>query len=200
MHIIVAIVGMTGSGKSTAAGCLVDRGWLHIRFGQATIDRLKEEGKAKSIRRTRRRCGNSCAATMAWVRLALLSLSAIEEGLKHDHVVIDGMYSWSEHKILKEAYGDRIHVVAVVSSPKTRYERLEHRVHDAKNDPQYRMRPLKADEARKRDHAEIENIEKGGPIAMADFTVVNESMPQNMIDALLAYVDRINPSYPHTSS
>ncbi len=199
MHIIVAIVGMTGSGKSTAAGCLVDRGWRHIRFGQATIDRLKEEGKAinpeneKTMREQLRRDHGMGA-------FALLSLSAIEEGLKHDHVVIDGMYSWSEHKILKEAYGDRIHVVAVVSSPKTRYERLEHRVHDAKNDPQYRMRPLKADEARKRDHAEIENIEKGGPIAMADFTVVNESTPQNMIDALLAYVDRVNPSQPHTSS
>ena len=199
MHIIVAIVGMTGSGKSTAAGCLVDRGWRHIRFGQATIDRLKEEGKAinpeneKTMREQLRRDHGMGA-------FALLSLSAIEEGLKHDHVVIDGMYSWSEHKILKEAYGDRIHVVAVVSSPKTRYERLEHRVHDAKNDPQYRMRPLKSDEARKRDHAEIENIEKGGPIAMADFTVVNESTPQNMIDALLAYVDRVNPSQPHTSS
>ncbi len=199
MHIIVAIVGMTGSGKSTAAGCLVDRGWRHIRFGQVTIDRLKEEGKAinpeneKTMREQLRRDHGMGA-------FALLSLSAIEEGLKHDHVVIDGMYSWSEHKILKEAYGDRIHVVAVVSSPKTRYERLEHRVHDAKNDPQYRMRPLKADEARKRDHAEIENIEKGGPIAMADYTVVNESTPQNMIDALLAYVDRVNPSQPHTSS
>ena len=199
MHIIVAIVGMTGSGKSTAAGCLVGRGWRHIRFGQVTIDRLKEEGREispeneKTMREQLRRDHGMGA-------FALISLAAIEEGLKQDHVVIDGMYSWSEHKILKEAYGDRIHVVAVASSPKTRYERLEQRVHDAENDPQYRMRPLKADEARKRDHAEIENIEKGGPIAMADFTVVNESTPQNMIDALLAYVDHVNPSQPHTSS
>ena len=43
MNIIVAIVGMTGSGKSTASECLVNRGWHHIRFGQVTIDRLKEE-------------------------------------------------------------------------------------------------------------------------------------------------------------
>ncbi len=193
MHIIVAIVGMTGSGKSTAAGCLVGRGWRHIRFGQVTIDRLKEEGREinpenEKTKREQLRRDHGMGA------FALLSLSAIEEGLKHDHVVIDGMYSWSEHKILKEAYGDRVHVVAVASSPKTRYERLEHRVHDAQKDPQYRMRPLTSDEARKRDHAEIENIEKGGPIAMADFTVVNESTPQDMIDALLAYVDRVIPS------
>ena len=43
MNIIVAIVGMTGSGKSTASECLVNRGWHHIRFGQVTIDRLKED-------------------------------------------------------------------------------------------------------------------------------------------------------------
>jgi hypothetical protein len=36
------------------------------------------------------------------------------------------------------------------------------------------MRRLTPGQARKRDYAEIENIEKGGPIAMADFTVVNE--------------------------
>ncbi len=190
MHCIVAIVGMAGSGKSTAAECLVARGWRHIRFGQVTIDRLTEERRAinpeneKEMReRLRREHGMAV--------FALLSLPAIEEGLKHGHVVIDGLYSWSEHKLLKETYGERIRVVAVVSSPKTRYTRLENRVHDAQKDPGFRMRPLRADEARKRDHAEIENIEKGGPIAMADFTVVNEQAPQDMIDAMLAYVDRL---------
>jgi len=190
MHLIVAIVGMTGSGKSTAAECLVDRGWRHIRFGQVTIDRLRAEGREvnpeneKEMREGLRRHHGMGA-------FAILSLPAIEEGLKHGHVVIDGLYSWSEHKILKETFGDRIHVVAVVSSPKTRYRRLEHRTHDARTDPQFRMRPLTADEARKRDHAEIENIEKGGPIAMADFTIVNESAPQDLVDAVLAYVDRV---------
>ena len=190
MHIIIAIVGMTGSGKSTAAECLIDRGWRHIRFGQVTIDRLKEAGREinpeneKETREQLRRDHGMGA-------FALLSLPAIEEGLERGHVVIDGLYSWSEHKILKEAYGDRIHVVAVVSSPKIRYSRLQNRVHDARKDPQFRMRPLSEDEARRRDHAEIENIEKGGPIAMADFTVVNESTPRDMIDRLLAYVDRV---------
>ena len=193
MNLIVAIVGMTGSGKSTAAECLIARGWRHVRFGQVTIDRLREEGRdinpenEKQMREQLRRDHGMGA-------FALLSLPAIEEGLEQGHVVIDGMYSWSEQKILKEAFGERIHVVAVVSSPKTRYSRLENRVHDARKDPLFRMRPLTAEEARKRDHAEIENIEKGGPIAMADFTVVNESAPQDLIDAVLAYVDRVTAS------
>jgi len=193
MNIIVAIVGMTGSGKSTASECLVNRGWHHIRFGQVTIDRLKEDRREinpeteKNMREQLRRDHGMGA-------FALLSLAAIEEGLKHEHVVIDGLYSWSEYKILRETYGNRIHVVAIVASPKTRYERLENRVHDSQNDPNYRMRPLRLGEAQMRDHAEIENIEKGGPIAMADFTVVNESSQQNMIDALFTYVDQVIPS------
>jgi dephospho-CoA kinase len=36
-------------------------------------------------------------------------------------------------------------------------------------------RPLTLGEAASRDRAEIENINKGGPIAMADFTIINES-------------------------
>ena len=184
---------MTGSGKSTASECLVNRGWHHIRFGQVTIDRLKEDRREinpeteKNMREQLRRDHGMGA-------FALLSLAAIEEGLKHEHVVIDGLYSWSEYKILRETYGNRIHVVAIVASPKTRYERLENRVHDSQNDPNYRMRPLRLGEAQMRDHAEIENIEKGGPIAMADFTVVNESSQQNMIDALFTYVDQVIPS------
>ena len=36
-------------------------------------------------------------------------------------------------------------------------------------------RGLTLEEATNRDRAEIENINKGGPIAMADFTVINEA-------------------------
>ena len=56
-------------------------------------------------------------------------------------------------------------VVAVYASPETRYERLGKR----------QVRPLTSAEAASRDIAEIENTNKGGPIAMADFTIVNET-------------------------
>jgi len=36
-----------------------------------------------------------------------------------------------------------------------------------------RSRPFTTEEAKARDYAEIENIEKGGPIAMADFAIIN---------------------------
>jgi dephospho-CoA kinase len=36
-------------------------------------------------------------------------------------------------------------------------------------------RPLTREESAARDKAEIENLNKGGPIAMADYTLTNES-------------------------
>ena len=53
------------------------------------------------------------------------------------------------------------------------------------------MRPLSAEDARKRDYAEIENIEKGGPIAMADYTIVNEQSAGDLKSQVLAIIEEI---------
>ena len=61
-------------------------------------------------------------------------------------------------------------MVAVWASPRTRYARLTSRSN----------RRLTLEEAANRDRAEVENINKGGPIAMADFAVINESSLKNL--------------------
>jgi dephospho-CoA kinase len=173
MNRVYAIVGMCGSGKSVACDVLQQLGWQYIRFGQITIDKLRQEGRAiteeneKKMREALRREYGMGA-------YALLSLPRIEQALERGNVVIDGMYSWSEYKTLKDRFKDRLTVVSIFASPKTRYGRLQVRSHGSK-DREHRMRSLTAQQAKERDYAEIENIEKGGPIAMADYTVVNES-------------------------
>ncbi|NOQ18301.1 MAG: dephospho-CoA kinase, partial [Dehalococcoidales bacterium] len=67
--------------------------------------------------------------------------------------------------LLKGYYEEGFSLVAVWASPGTRYARLGGR----------RDRPLVVKEAASRDRSEIENASKGGPIAMADFTLINES-------------------------
>jgi dephospho-CoA kinase len=74
------------------------------------------------------------------------------------------MYSWEEYLLMRKHYGDGFKVVAVWSSPQTRYRRLAVRS----------VRPLTSGEARSRDKAEIENTNKGGPIAIAEYLIVNE--------------------------
>jgi len=49
-----------------------------------------------------------------------------------------------------------------------------------KKDPNLKYRSFSMAEAKSRDLAEIENLNKGGPIAMADYTVINEGTKEDL--------------------
>jgi len=83
---------------------------------------------------------------------------------KAQPVVIDGLYSWEEYISLKDYFSQSFLVVAIWASPEVRYGRLAVRI----------VRPLTEAEAFSRDNAEIIKLNKGGPIAMADYTIINE--------------------------
>ena len=182
MNKLVCIVGMTGAGKSVIADYLVAQGYGFLRFGQITLDIVKECGleptevNEKSIREgVRKQYGMGAYAT--------LNIPKFDELLKKGNVVGDGLYSWSEYKILREKYGVNLVVIAVYSPSKLRYARLVKRSLLA-NDAALRNRPATPESARARDYAEIENIEKGGPIAMADYTLVNIGTTEELITGL----------------
>jgi dephospho-CoA kinase len=161
---IVSVVGMTGSGKSEVAAVFRDRGFVTVRFGDITDEEVRRRGLLLTEANERPvreeiRCQQGMAA------YARLSLPKIEAALKTTNVVIDGLYSWEEYLFLKERYGEDFIVVAVWASPATRYARLAAR----------QVRPLTEQEAAARDRAELENLNKGGPIAIADYTITNEA-------------------------
>lgn len=172
---------MAGAGKSLVSDELAKQKFSYIRFGQITLDKIKENGlevneaNEKKIREDIRKEYGMGA-------FAILNIPKIDEFLKKLNVVGDGLYSWSEYKILKEKYGDSMHVIAVYAPPKLRYERLEKRT--AKKDEKMRFRVILKKDAKARDFAEIENIEKGGPIAMADFTIINNGTIDELKDQL----------------
>ena len=112
---------------------------------------------------------------------AELNLPAIDSALEHRDVVIDGLYSWEEYVFLKKHYRENFLVVAVWSSPQTRYGRLAGR----------KERGLDIEEAASRDKAEIENINKGGPIAMADFTIINDSSLEDLKQRVEKLIGRL---------
>ena len=161
---VVAIVGMTGSGKSEVARLFEEHDFTRIRFGDITDSEVAKRGlelneaNERKVRELLRREQGMAA-------YARLNLPKIDSALKNSDVVIDGLYSWEEYLFLREHYAGDFLVVAVWSSPEVRYARLA-----ARN-----IRPLTAEEAASRDRAEIENVNKGGPIAMADFTIGNQS-------------------------
>ena len=60
--------------------------------------------------------------------------------------------------------------MAIVAPKRLRHHRLTTRS----------VRPLTVEEASSRDWAEIENLEKGGPIAIADYYVHNDGTIDNL--------------------
>jgi len=160
---VVSIVGMPGSGKSEVAGMFRDKGFTTVRFGDITDEEVKKQG-LKLNENNERKARESLREKHGMDAYARLSLPRIDAALKTSNVAVDGLYSWEEYIFLKEHYGDDFVVVAVWSSPKARYARLGGR----------KIRPLTPQEAASRDRAEIENLNKGGPIALADFTVLND--------------------------
>jgi dephospho-CoA kinase len=177
---VVSIVGMTGAGKSKVARIFEENGFIRIRFGDLTDDEIKKRGldlneKNERYIRELLRKEHGMAA------YAKLNLPRIDSALEHSDVVIDGLYSWEEYIFLKTCYMEAFYVVAVWASPRTRYARLSSRLD----------RSLIQEEAAERDRAEIENINKGGPIAMADFTIINESSLENLAKEAKRIISRL---------
>lgn len=177
---VVAIVGLCGSGKSIAAEFFRKKGYKYIRFGQRVLDKVKKKIGEKSDPKLEKEIREDLREKYGMGAFAVLNKKNIDKFLKKGNVVIDGLYSWSEYKILKKEYGNNFKVIAVNSSPEIRYDRLTKRKIDAK----MINRPMFREDAMKRDISEIENIEKGGPIALADETIINNNSMEKFIEEL----------------
>lgn len=170
---LVCVCGLTGAGKSVVSDWLVNQGFQFLRFGQITLDLVKERGLAPT-EENERPIREEVRKKHGMGAYAILNLPKIGKLLETGNVVGDGLYSWSEYKVLKERYQGRLVIIAVYAPPETRYERLAARKLDAA-DTKMRNRPATLEQAKSRDYAEIENIEKAGPISMADYTILNTS-------------------------
>ncbi len=169
--LIVAIVGMPGAGKSEVARIFEENGYIRIRFGDITDEEVRKRGLPLN-EANERTVREQLRQEKGMAAYAILNLPKIEAALMNSDVIIDGLYSWEEYLFLKSRFPVNFYVVAVWTSPGTRYKRLTGR----------NKRPLSIQEASARDKAEIENVNKGGPIAIADFTITNESNLDDLIN------------------
>jgi dephospho-CoA kinase len=162
----IVLVGMPGAGKSVCVDYLKEKGLPSSYFGGITIEEVKKRGM-EVTEANERFVREDIRAKEGKGAYALRIITEIEthfdEG--NDYVVVDGLYSWTEYKIFKETLESRAIIIAVVAPKSLRHKRLAERS----------VRPLPESEADARDYAEIENLEKGGPIANADYFLANEA-------------------------
>lgn len=163
---IVAFVGLTGSGKSAAVDYVTEKGYPKVYFGGILYQAMREAGLTPGDwavenpfrEDIRKREGNDFV-----VKRAVKQINDLIAAGQH-RIVADGIYSWTEYKIMKHEFPGELDIIAITTPRHLRYHRLTTRAD----------RPLTEAEAQTRDWAEIENIEKGGPIAMADHFIMND--------------------------
>lgn len=184
MYKLIAIVGMSGSGKSIATDYLESIGWKKLYFGGITYKLMKEQGiertpdgkSEKEFREgLRKKYGMACYAKFLE--------EDIREAIKDNDVVLDGLYSWDEYKYLIERF-ENLKLVCIVADKGLRYERVGKRVDRAFN----------RDDIIYRDLSEIENLAKGGPIAYADYFILNNTTVDdyiNRLNGILISIDRL---------
>jgi dephospho-CoA kinase len=155
---------MPGSGKTEAITYLEEKHhWKKVWFGQITIDEVLRRGLAitpENERMVREELRNQNGRDYYAKRVTEL-VDTMDESV----VLVESLYMWTEYIVLKDHYGDNLKTIAIHASPNVRYRRLENR-------PE---RPLTRAQAIERDRAQIEFLEQGGPITMADVMIVNET-------------------------
>ena len=162
---IIALVGLAGSGKSSAVEYLTKKGFPKIYFGGVIYKAMEEAGieptwdnQQKFREEIRQREGKDFVIK----RVIKNVHDLINAG--QNKIVLDGLYTWSEYKILKHEFPGQVVVIAIVTPKHLRYQRMIKR-------PERPMQPREVDQ---RDWSEIENLEKGGPIAIADYFIIND--------------------------
>lgn len=161
MNKMIAIVGMSGSGKSVACDMLVEKGYKSVYFG-GVIYKKMEEAHIEITPDSQKEFRENLRKKYGMGVVAMLLLDEIDALYKEGDVVLDGLYSWDEYKILKEKFPN-LKLISVIADKSLRYERVAKRVE----------RPFSRKDIIKRDIAEIENSAKGGPIAYADYYILN---------------------------
>ena len=162
---IIALVGLAGSGKSSAVEYLTEKGFPKIYFGGVIYKAMDEAGIEKTWdnqqqfrEEIRRREGKDFVIKRVIKNIHDL----INAG--QNKIVLDGLYTWSEYKFLKHEFPGQVVVIAIVTPKYLRYQRMAKRIE----------RPMQPHEVDQRDWSEIENLEKGGPIAIANYFIIND--------------------------
>jgi dephospho-CoA kinase len=176
--IVIAIVGLPGSGKSEVTKHLQElSGWPNIYFGDITFQELRKrnieptERNQKIIREELRKTHGMDAYAKLW-------LPKIKELSKTSSIILESFYTWESYLFMKKHFGEKFLTLGVFASPKVRAIRMKDRDHRPLKDPEELMM---------RDSAQIQNLHQAGPIARADFMIIN----QGSIEQLHQEVEKI---------
>ncbi len=182
---IIAVVGMSGSGKSVVVDHLTSKGYPRVYFGGMIYKEMEKRGiirteDGESEKKFREMIRETEGKDWVVKQAIAEAKDLIAAGQKR--IVLDGVYTWTEYKILKKEFPKCLTFLAVVVDKKLRYDRVAKRP----------GRAFDTAAIRERDRSEIENLEKGGPIVAADYYALNNGTIkdlQDRVDEILAEIE-----------
>ena len=172
---LIALVGMPGSGKTICSEYFVSRGYKKIYFGGIVLDEVRRRGleinevNERKIREDLRAKGGM--GVMAQKSLPAITKTLSESG---PGVVIEDLYSFAEYEILRNKFDNQLLLIAIAANRQLRYQRLRKRS----------TRPLDAKTAFARDVSQIKKLNIGGSMAIADYTILNNSKKSDIISQI----------------
>ena len=162
---VFAFVGLPGVGKSSAVDYLTEKDYPKVYFGGVIVQAVKDAGldlNPENEQMIREKLRVEEGKDVVVNRIVKQINDLINAG--QHRIIADGLYSWTEYKVMKREFPGELTTIAIVAPKHLRHARLTKRP----------IRPLTQQQAEERDWAEIENLEKGGPIAIADYFVTND--------------------------
>jgi dephospho-CoA kinase len=166
--LVIGLTGMPGAGKSLVVSVAKETGYGVVVMG----DVVREEAKGRGLEQSPENLGK----TMLELRqkqgnsvIAKRSIPKIEEA-KESKILIDGIRSLDEVNEFKKNFS-RFILIAIHSSPETRFKRLFHRRRS--DDPRdWRI-------FHERDAREL-SVGLGNAIAMAEHIIINEGESEDV--------------------
>ena len=147
---IIALVGLPGSGKGAVVKILEKKGFSKIRFGDITDIEIKKRGleitehNEKSLREELRKTYGMSAYAQLLLPLIDEKIASKTKG-KGQKIVLDGLRSYEELILLKKQFGKDLKVVVIYAPQTLRIKRLSKRA----------TRPLTEQEVKARDYNEL---------------------------------------------
>lgn len=180
---LIAFVGLSGTGKSSVAEYVSERGVPRVDFAKIIAERMAAEGldqtpENERVMRDKLRLDPAGDVVAGKV---INQINHLIDGGQH-RIILDGLGSWDTYKRLHHEFPASLTVVALTARRHIRHRRLTERAEN----------PLTNKQVDERDYDMVENMNKGAVIAMADFFVIdNGSLEQlhSKIDELLRDIE-----------
>jgi dephospho-CoA kinase len=174
--ILLAIVGMSGTGKSEATKYLARRYRLaSFYMGGVVLGEVRRRG-LRGTPQNERRIRELLRRRLGMAAIAKLALPHLRRFFRTEtRVLLDGLYSAEELTYLRRFSAEfSVVIIALHTDKHLRYERLRTRS----------IRPLDTGQVDVRDQAELEKLNKAIPIVLADFHVCNNQSARTLQAAL----------------